>query len=113
MCAALFTLLSSFVGLLVLPIAPQQAQQAQTANDAAEHETGLVFALGLVKVNAVAKNAQIHYDAEDVANGATRLVGFLQQKVVEQKGDDNQGGIDEVIGCFFCNHKTVFWPVET
>ena len=64
----------------------------------------MVFAFGEIKVNAVAENAQIDDDAEDVANGTVGLVGFLQQKVVNQEGDYDQRGIDKVIGCFFGNH---------
>lgn len=97
-----------FVGLLVLPIASQKAQQTQTAQDAAKHEAGLVLALSHIKVDAIAEDGQIDDDARDVADSAACLVRLLQQSVVNQKGDDDQCGIDEVVGGFFGNHLCQF-----
>ena len=95
---------SLFVLFLVLPIAPQQAKQAQTTQNATEDEARLVFAFGEVEVNAIAKDGQIHDYAEDIAHHTRGLVLFFKQKVIEQKRDDDQRGIDQVIGCFFGNH---------
>ena len=96
-----------------MPIAAQQAQQANAAQNAAKDEARLVLALGFVEVNAVAENAQIHDDAEDVTDGAARLVGFLQLEVVYLEGDDNQCGINQIIGGFFGNHFSILIRAST
>ena len=93
-----------FVDFLVLPVAPQEAKQAKATQYAAEDKARLVLAFGVIKVNAEAEDAQVEDDAQDVANRPTRLVEFLQQRHVDHKGQGDQGGIDEVIGCFFGNH---------
>ena len=99
----LFTF-SMFILFLVLPVTSQQAKQANTTENAAEHKARLVFALGKIEINAVAKDGQIDDDTEDVAYGTAGLVSLLQQQVVDHKGEGNQCGIDQIIGGFFGNH---------
>ena len=52
-------------------------------------QTRLVFALGEIKVDAVAEDGQIHDDAEDIANDTGGFVGLFQQHIVYHKGEGN------------------------
>lgn len=99
---------SAFVLFLVLPIATQQAQNANSENDAAKDETRLVFALDEIKVHAVTQNGEIGHKADDITKDAI-LFFWLFQPLVGQKRDGNQNGINQIIGGFFGNHEWCFF----